>query len=52
MLSMKTQSIINGLKNSEDIFDFSNLDENHELYSDKNKKWLVNSKSKLLKTFG
>ena len=38
MLSMKTQNIINDLKKLEDIFDFSNLDENHELYSNKNKK--------------
>ena len=26
------------MKNLEDIFDFSNLDKNHELYSNKNKK--------------
>ena len=38
MLSMKTQNIINDFKKLEDIFDFSNLDENHELYSNKNKK--------------
>ena len=37
-LSMKTKNIIKGLKNLEDIFDFSNLDENHELFSNKNKK--------------
>ena len=37
-LSLKTENIINDLKNLEDIFDFSNLDENHELYSNKNKK--------------
>ena len=37
-LSMKTKDIINDLKNLEDIFDFSNLDKNHEVYSDKNKK--------------
>ena len=30
-LSMKTEDIIKDLKNLEDIFDFSNLDENHEL---------------------
>ena len=37
-LSIKTKDIIKDLKNLEDIFDFSNLDENHELYSEKNKK--------------
>ena len=37
-LSMKTKDIIKDLKNLEDIFDFSNLDENHELFSNKNKK--------------
>ena len=38
ILSMKTENIINDLKKLEDIFDFSNLDENHELFSNKNKK--------------
>ena len=38
ILSMKTKDIIKELKNLEDIFDFSNLDENHELFSEKNKK--------------
>ena len=33
-LSMKTKDIIKDLKNLEDIFDFSNLDKNHELYSE------------------
>ena len=37
-LSMKTKDIIKDLKNLEDIFDFSNLDKNHELFSEKNKK--------------
>ena len=37
-LSMKTKDIIKDLKNLEDIFDFSNLDKNHELYSERNKK--------------
>ena len=37
-LSMKTKDIIKDLKNLEDIFDFSNLDKNHEVFSDKNKK--------------
>ena len=37
-LSMKTENIIKDLKNLEDIFDFNNLDKNHELYSERNKK--------------
>ena len=38
ILSMKTKDIIKDLKILEDIFDFSNLDENQEIYSEKNKK--------------
>ena len=38
ILSIKTKDIIKDLKNLEDIFDFSNLDENHELFSNINKK--------------
>ena len=38
ILSVKTKGIIKDLKNLEDIFDFSNLDKNHELFSNKNKK--------------
>ena len=38
ILSLKTQDVINDLKNLEDIFDFSNLDKTHELFSNKNKK--------------
>ena len=38
ILSMKTKDIIKDLKTLEDVFDFSNLDENHELFSEKNKK--------------
>ena len=37
-LSMKTKDIIKDLKNLEDIFDLSNLDKNHELFSNRNKK--------------
>ena len=40
VLSIKSLNIIKDLKNLEDIFDFSNIDENHELYSEKNKKVL------------
>ena len=38
VLSVNTKDIIKDLKNLEDIFDFSNLDENHELFSNKNRK--------------
>ena len=38
VLSVNTKEIIKDLKNLEDLFDFSNLDENHELFSNKNKK--------------
>ena len=38
VLSIETQNIINDLENLEDLFDFSNLNENHELFSNKNKK--------------
>ena len=37
VLSLKTKDIIKDLKNLEDMFDFSNLDKNHELYSNKKK---------------
>ena len=40
ILSINSEIIIKDLKNSENIFDFSNIDENHELYSEKNKKIL------------
>ena len=36
--STKTEKIFNDLKILEDIFDFSNLDENHEIFSNKTKK--------------
>ena len=39
-LSVKTKNIIKDLKNLENIFDFSNLDKNNKLYSEKNKKRL------------
>ena len=38
VLSVNTKDNIKDLKNLENIFDFSNLDENHELFSNKNKK--------------
>ena len=37
VLSIETQNIINDLKNLENLFDFSNLNKNHEIFSNKNK---------------
>ena len=39
VLSVNTNDIIKDLKNLEDIFDFSNLDETHELFSNKRRKF-------------
>ena len=44
VLSIETQNINNELKNLEDLFDFSNLNKNHELFSNKNKKVVVKFK--------
>ena len=44
ILSVNTKDIIKDLKNHEDIFDFSNLDKNHELFSNRNKKVIGNFK--------
>ena len=38
VLSVNTKDIIKNLQNLENIFDFSNLDKTHELFSIKNKK--------------
>ena len=38
VLSVNTKDIIKDLKTLEDIFDFSNLDKNHKLFSNKNKR--------------
>ena len=38
ILTMKTENIIKDLKNLEDIFDFTNLDESHESYNNKKQK--------------
>ena len=38
VLSIETENIINDLKNLQDLFDFSNLDKNQELFSNKSKK--------------
>ena len=38
VLSVNTEDIVKDLRNMEDIFDYSNLNKNHELFSNKNKK--------------
>ena len=38
VLSIKTENSNKDLKNSENMFDFSNLDENHEVFGKKTKK--------------
>ena len=38
VLSVNTKDIIKDLKNLEDLFDFSNLNENHEFFSNKNER--------------
>ena len=52
ILSMRTENFIEDLKILEDMFDFSNLDENHEIFSNKNKKYMANLKLKPLKMSG
>ena len=42
VLSVNTKDFIRKLKTLEDLFDFSNLIENHKLFSNKNKKVIGN----------
>ena len=51
ILSNKTEDIIYDSQNFEDIFDFSNLDENHELFSNKNRKLICKFKIETPKNF-
>ena len=51
VLSVNTEDIIKDLKNLEDIFDFSNLDKTHELFSNKNKKVIDKFKIKTPKKY-
>ena len=51
ILSMKTEIIIKDLKNLEKIFDFNNLDEDHKLLSNKNKKVIGKVKIETPKNF-
>ena len=51
ILSMNIKDIIKDLNSLEDIFDFSNLDENHELFSEKNKKVVGKFKNECPRNF-
>ena len=51
-LSLNTKDIIKDLINLKEIFDFSNLDENQELFSNKNKKILGTFKIETPKNIG
>ena len=51
VLNVNTKDIIKDLKNLEDLFDFSNLDKNHELFSNKNKKVIGKFKIETPKNF-
>ena len=44
VLSVNTKSTLEDLRNLEDIFDISSLDENHDLFSNKNKTVIGNFK--------
>ena len=46
VLSVNTKDIINDLKKSQYLFDFSNLYQNHELFSNNNKKVIGKFKTK------
>ena len=52
VLSVNTKDIIKGLKKLEDIIDFSNIDKNHEIFSNKNKKVIGKFKLETPKIFG
>ena len=50
LLSVNTKDIIKDLKKLEDRFDFNNLDDNHELFSNKIKKVIGKFKKETLKS--
>ena len=41
VLSVSRKDIFKDLKNLYGLFDFCNLNQNHELFSNKNKNWFV-----------
>ena len=52
VLSIRPQIIIIDLKSLQHLFDSGNLNENHELFSNKNKKLLLSIKMKPIKKLG
>ena len=52
VLSVNTKDINKNIKNLENLFDFSNLKKDHQLFSNKNKKILVKFKIKTPKKIG
>ena len=52
VLSINTKDIIKDLINLEDIFNSSNLDKDHEIFSNKNKKLIGKFKIETPKIFG
>ena len=52
VLGIRTQNISNGLKNLETSFDFSNLNKNHELCSNKKEKVAGKFRLETPKIFG
>ena len=50
VLSVNTKNIIKDLKNLYDLFDFINLSENHELFSNENKKVIGKFKNEFPKS--
>ena len=52
VLSFETQNMFNDLQNLEDLFDFSNLNEKHELFSNKNENVAGKFKIESVKVFG
>ena len=52
ILIVNTKNIIKDLKNREDLFGYSNLRENHELFSNKNKNVNRKFKKRFPETFG
>ena len=52
VLSVNTKDMITDLKNLDNLIDFSNLNENHEIFSKRINKQLLDLKVKLIKLFG
>ena len=51
VLSLKTENVLKGLKNVDNVFDFSNLNKNHEFFSNRNEKLIGYFKIEIPKNF-